>query len=230
MRFVALLLLLLAHGAQAQVRPSPGGGDPRLQTVPYDANQVVQLPVATGYQLMVAFDAGEHIETIAVGDSAGWQVSANKRGDFMFVKNLEANRPTNLTVVTDVRIYSFELLGAYPGETSLPYVVRFLYPEPTRVALVQPTDDATYHYRLTGPRALRPKAIEVAKDRISVEWPADVALPAIFRIDEDGEETLVNGEMQDGRFVIDGSPQKLVFRLDRLTATAVRVRDRGVRR
>jgi hypothetical protein len=41
-------------------------------------------------------------------------------------------------------------------------------------------------------------------------------------------ETLVNGEMQDGRFVIDG-PQKL-FRLDRLVATAVRVRDRSVRR
>jgi type IV secretion system protein VirB9 len=87
MRFAPLLLLLLAHGAQAQIRPSPGGGDPRLQTVPYDANQVVQLPVATGYQLMVAFDAGEHIETMAVGDSAGWQVSANKRGDFMFVKS-----------------------------------------------------------------------------------------------------------------------------------------------
>ena len=230
MRFAPLLLLLLAHGAQAQIRPSPGGGDPRLQTVPYDANQVVQLPVATGYQLMVAFDAGEHIETMAVGDSAGWQVSANKRGDFMFVKNLEANRPTNLTVVTDVRIYSFELLGAYPGESGLPYVVRFLYPEPTRVALVQAPDNATYHYRLSGPRALRPKTIAVAKDRISVEWPADVGLPAIFRIDEDGQETLGNGEMQDGRFVIDGSPQKLVFRLDRLVATAVRVRDRSVRR
>jgi type IV secretion system protein VirB9 len=145
-------------------------------------------------------------------------------------RQTDAARPTNLTVVTDVRIYSFELLGAYPGEASLPYVVRFLYAEPERVALVQPTDAATYHYRLTGSRALRPKTIAVAKDRISVEWAADVALPAIFRIDEDGQETLVNGEMQDGRFVIDGMPEKLVFRLDRLMATAVRVRDRAVRR
>ncbi|MBL0001847.1 MAG: TrbG/VirB9 family P-type conjugative transfer protein [Sphingomonadales bacterium] len=67
---------------------------------------------------------------MAVGDSAGWQVSANKRGDFMFVKNLEANRPTNLTVVTDVRTYSFELLGAYPGGRPAPMWSAFFIPSP----------------------------------------------------------------------------------------------------
>ena len=106
----------------------------------------------------------------------------------------------------------------------------FFIPSPRALRSSRSPSAPSTRPRLSGPRALRPKTIAVAKDRISVEWPADVGLPAIFRIDEDGQETLVNGEMQDGRFVIDGSPQKLVFRLDRLVATAVRVRDRSVRR
>ena len=42
---------LLPMPAAAQIRPEPGPGDPRIQSVLYDADQVVQLQVATGYQL-----------------------------------------------------------------------------------------------------------------------------------------------------------------------------------
>lgn len=230
MRRYLLALLLLVHPALAQVRPTPGVGDPRLQMITYDANQVVQLPVANGYQLTVAFDTGEHIETIAVGDSTAWQVSANKRGDYLFVKNLGSGRTTNMTVTTDARLYSFELVDASGEGAALPFVVRFLYPEALKSAVELLQVQPPYRYRLQGAAALRPKAISVASDRISIEWPPDVALPAVFRIDEDGQETLVNGEMQDGHFVVEGLPKKLVFRLDLLTASAVRVRDRGARR
>lgn len=230
MRFFALVLILLAQSVQAQVRAVPGAGDPRLQTIVYDPDQVVQLPVASGYQLMVAFGSGEHIETIAVGDSAAWQVTANKRGDYLFVKNLEASSATNLTVITDARVYSFELVGTSGDGAELPFVVRFLYPDAAKGVAVLSPDRPTYRYRFEGARALRPKSISMGDDRISIEWPADVALPAVFRVDDDGQETLVNGEMQDGRFVVEGMAKKLVFRLDLLTASAVRVRDRGSRR
>lgn len=224
MRAFALALMLFAQPVQAQVRAEPGAGDPRLQTIAYDPDQVVQLPVASGYQLMVAFGSGEHIETIAVGDSGAWQVTANKRGDYLFVKKLEASRATNLTVVTDARIYSFELVDASGDGAQLPFVVRFLYPDAAKEVAVVPPDRPTYRYRFEGVRALRPKSISMGVDRIGIEWPSDVALPAVFRVDDDGEETLVNGEMQDGRFVVEGLPKKLVFRLDLLRASAVRVR------
>ncbi|MEQ1549494.1 MAG: TrbG/VirB9 family P-type conjugative transfer protein [Chakrabartia sp.] len=62
-----------------------------------------------------------------------------------------------------------------------------------------------------------------------IEWLPKAPLPAIFRLDDDGGETLVNGEMQEGRFIVSGLPTKLIFRLDRLMAMATRTRLRGVR-
>jgi type IV secretion system protein VirB9 len=105
----ALLGLLLAMPAAAQVRPEPGPGDPRIQSVLYDANQVVQIQAATGYQVTVEFAQDERIENIAVGDSGAWQITPNKRGDHLFIKAVGQGVTTNLTVVTDARTYVFEL-------------------------------------------------------------------------------------------------------------------------
>ena len=223
-RTAAVLLLICSVGPlAAQVRPVAGNGDPRLQTVAYDPDQVVQLAVATGYQLMISFAGGEHIETIAVGDSAAWQVTANKRGNHLFVKNIMAAADTNLTVITDTRVYYFELVRAYGGG-ELPYTVRFVYPELPPVVVTPPADQSAYRYRFGGARSIRPSAIDRIGQNIGLLWPANAAMPAMFRIDDDGQETLVNGEMLNGRFMIAGMPDKLVFRLGSLTATAVRTR------
>ena len=48
-------------------------------------------------------------------------------------------------------------------------------------------------------------------------------MPAIFAVDSEGHEHLLNGAMRDGRYVIDSVPTALLFRLDALTATATRV-------
>ena len=72
MKRCAPLILALAFAAlpaHAQVRPQPGSGDPRIQSVMYDADQVVQLQVPTGYELTVEFAPDERIENVAVGDS-----------------------------------------------------------------------------------------------------------------------------------------------------------------
>jgi type IV secretion system protein VirB9 len=222
-RSVAFAMLLgIATPGVAQVVPTPGRGDPRLQTVAYDPDQVVQLQVASGYALMVSFAPGERIETIAIGDAAAWQATANKRGDYLFVKNLSASSTTNLNVVTDARVYAFELQpGGYAAVQ--PFALRFTYgatdPGIARVVLVP----EAYRYRLGGAKALRPGTIESRDGNLVLGWPEGVTLPAVFRIDEDGQESLVNGEPQNGGLIVEGMPAKLVFRVDRLTATATRV-------
>lgn len=225
MKRVALLgaLLLVCPPLAAQVRPIPGAGDPRLQTIEYDSSQVVQLAVATGYQLMVSFAAGERVETIAVGDSSSWQITTNKRGDYLFVKALGNARSTNMTVVTDARVYLFDLVPGNPFGDEQAFSLRFTYPE-EEAALAKADAVAlpAYRYRISGARAVRPGRVIQQGETLIVEWPKSAALPAIFRIEEDGKETLVNSDFQNGRFVIAGLPRKLVFRLDRQTAYAVR--------
>ena len=219
-----LLALLLPAGAVAQIRPTPGPGDPRIQTIAYDANQVVQLQVASGYQLAIEFAPDERIENVAVGDSGAWQVTPNKRGDHLFIKALQQGASTNLTVVTDARSYVFELTPMFGPLPDMAYTVRFTYPAPAvataaAVAVPQPG-----RYKLGGTRALRPSQIDDDGVHTYIVFPADKPLPAIFAIDAKGQEMLVDGAMRDGTYVIDDVKPKLLFRLDSDVATATRVK------
>jgi type IV secretion system protein VirB9 len=225
----ALLALAAPEMLSAQIRPEPGSGDPRVQTVLYDAEQVVQLQAAPGYQLGVEFAADEQIENVAVGDSAAWQVTPNRRGDHLFVKPIVAGVSTNMTVVTSARVYLFELAPLYAAAPDMAFTVRFRYPG--EAASVPDTDAAPVvgNYRLSGSRALRPSRIDDDGTHTYIEWPEDRALPAVYAIDGRGQETLVNGGMRGGLFVIDGVSRRLIFRIDREIARADRVSPGGRR-
>jgi len=218
-----LALLIAAFAAQAQ----PGPGESRVQTVEWHADQIVPLQVAAGYQLMVEFAADEHIESVAVGDSGAWQVTPNRNGDRVFVKPLQGNLSTNLTVVTTARTYTFELSPLYGPSADMPYVVRFTYPAADATAEAEPAGTMAGRYRLSGVRALRPSRISDDGIHTYIEWPREAALPAVYALDDRGRESLVNGMMRDDLFVIDAVVPRLVFRIDRDVARAERVAERA---
>ena len=223
MKRCAPLILALAFAAlpaHAQVRPQPGSGDPRIQSVMYDADQVVQLQVPTGYELTVEFAPDERIENVAVGDSGAWQVTPNKRGDRLFLKPLQGGT-TNMTVVTDARTYVFELSPGSAG--SAPYIVRFHYPPPPAPADAAVVAPEPGRYKLAGSNDVRPDAISDDGAKTYIMWRDSQTLPAVFVIDRDGKETRADGAMRDGRYVLDSVNDKLVFRLDKKMATALRV-------
>jgi type IV secretion system protein VirB9 len=228
-RFARLLCAIaLAAGvpglAHAEVRPMPLGGDPRIQTVLYDPQQVVLLQVAPGYQLTVAFAPDERIESVAVGDSGAWQVTPNKRGDYLFIKPTRAGVSTNLTVITDARTYIFDLATAYGPSPDMAFTVGFTYPpKPAQVAAADAAPAGHGRYQLSGDRSVRPAAIDDDGTKTYMTWGADQTLPAVFAIDAQGKEMLVNGGERDGRYVIDSVADALVFRLDKHVARATRV-------
>lgn len=225
MRWVVALLLFAAPPAVAQVRPQPGPGDPRVQTVMFAPDQVVQLQAAPGYQITVALNPDERVESIALGDGAAWQASANKRGDYLFVKPVSAGVTTNMVVITDVRMYAFELVPAYGPMEGLPFAVRFTYPETATVGADAARAEATMagRYRLTGDKLLRPSAMADDGVRTQIEWPASASLPAIYAIGDDGVEVLATGQVRDGQIVVDRIARKFVFRQDKRVATATRM-------
>lgn len=218
------LAALVSAPVAAQVRPQPEpGGDPRIQSVSYVPDQVVLLEGAPGYQITLELSPDERAETIAVGDSTAWQVSANRRGDLLFVKALIGGVPTNMTVITNVRTYNFDL--APVGSSQMAYTVRFRYPPPV-AAEEEAADDAVEgRYRLGGDKALRPSEISDDGVHTYIRWPKDRALPAVYMVNDGGLEMLVNGMMrEDDLFVIDSVQRKLVFRIDGNVATATRQR------
>lgn len=225
MKTLLLLAIALCGAAPlaAQVRPTPGTGDPHIQTVDYAPEQVVVLEGAPGYQITVELSPDEQVENVAVGDAGAWQVTANRRGDRLFVKSVMGGVPTNMTVITNVRVYAFELTG-FTGTGNLAYTVRFRYPPAAPHSEDDaPTADGDGRYRLRGARALRPSEISDDGTHTYIRWPRDRSLPAVFAIGDTGEEMLVNGMMREDLFVIDSVSRKLVFRIDDHKATATRV-------
>lgn len=228
MRRVVFLLLLAFLGAPAAAQTA--GGDTRLQAIPYDAGQVVPLRVALGFQTTIIFGSDERIENVAIGDSDAWQVAPDGRGAHLFIKPLRARGATNLTVITDARIYSFALSAASTPAPDTPFTIRFLYPEAQSAVPEDIAPPQSGRYRLSGSRSLRPSAISDDGSNTAIEWRSNQTLPAVFAVDARGHEMLLDGHVRNGLYVIDAVHQTLIFRLDGQTARASRLPPREAHR
>lgn len=229
MKRILLALMLAATPAMAQQAPT---ADLRLQVLAYDPGQVVRLKAVPNYQMTILFNARETVENVAIGDSEAWQTTLNNRGDALFLKPLRSNGVTNMTVITDARVYNFELSAAYGAAGDTPFTVRFTYPEDAaRATAVAETQAAVEpgQYRVSGARALRPSVISDDGRSTFIEWRKDQAFPAVFALDRDGKEILLDGQVRDGRYVVDAVHEALLFRLENQTARAQRQRLRGRR-
>jgi type IV secretion system protein VirB9 len=223
-------LLFNAGAALAQVQPQPAGGDPHLQQIDYDAGQIVQLRGTPGYQMMIELSPDEQIQNVALGDSAAWQVSVNREGDRLFLKPAQSDISTNMTVVTSVRIYNFDLASLSEPTPDMPYTVQFRYPAPKPVVAdgqyidVSAATRRISRYKVSGNRQLCPTGMTNDGQHTFILWPRNVPIPAVYAEDGRGNEVLLNGMMgTDDVYVIDGVPDRLAFRIDSDVARAVRI-------
>jgi type IV secretion system protein VirB9 len=213
---LALALALVAAPALA-VTPRPGPGDPRIHVVDYDPTEVVELRAALGFQLAVEFDPGERIENVAIGDSLGWQVTPNRRANLLFLKPMSARPPTNMTVVTSLRRYNFQLSVQRQASRSLPFTVRFLYAPPV-VAMIapppppEPPEERNAAYSYQGSAQTVP--LRVFDDGLDTYFAfrREEELPAIFAVDPDGGEAVVNTRLRDGYVVVDRVARAFILR------------------
>ena len=229
----ALALALLATPAHAEA-------DSRLKSVHYEADKVVSVQGRLGYQSMIEFGPGEEIENVAVGDSTAWQVTPNKRANLLFLKPLMGKARTNMTVVTDQRVYLFDLSVASSGNAPL-YNLRFTYgpppaarPQqriayPTLLASAPAPAAATtvihpklnFEWKRKGDKELLPARYYDDGRALYLQWKAGTPMPALFERDQKGREGLVNYRLQGQFIVLDQIPHTLVMRLGKKTAVLI---------
>ncbi|WP_230781764.1 TrbG/VirB9 family P-type conjugative transfer protein [Sphingomonas sp. Leaf37] len=216
----ALLAVVPQAGMPSVPMPFAMPADPRIQTMAYDSGRVFDLRVGSGYAAIVELAGDERVETIVVGNDAGWEVTPNRSGNRVVVKPLGSANTTNMMIVTDQRRYVF-VISADGGGGGGAFVLRFSYPagQPGGPQKVRREAD----YRLKGNTTLYPIAMSDDGKRTTITWDLKTSLPAIFAIDERGREALVNGRMVDGDYVIEGVARRYVFRLGKVHADATRI-------
>jgi type IV secretion system protein VirB9 len=205
---LAVALALLAAPAHA-IEPHPGAGDPRIHEVLYDPSEVVELHGVLGFQLSVEFDPSERIENVAIGDSLGWQVTPNRKANLLFIKPMSQRPDTNMTVITNLRHYNFELsVRSRKAAKTIPFTVRFVYPAPALAVVVPPPpplppQDRNHAYSYQGSTKTLPDRMFDDGEATYFTFRAQEDLPAIFVVEPNGAESVVNSHMRDGYIVID---------------------------
>jgi len=117
--------------AFAKSVPVSNGQDGRIKSVTYMEDDVVAIKGYYGFQTAIKFEDGEKIENISIGDSKAFQVAPNNAKNILFLKPVAKDATTNMTIVSDKRIYNFELTSGFAASASSPeitYFLRFDYP------------------------------------------------------------------------------------------------------
>jgi type IV secretion system protein VirB9 len=215
-------LLLIASPSRAALDPVPSGGDPRLRVVGYDPLQVVNIRAVLGYQMMIEFDPAERIENVAIGDSLGWQVIPSRKANLLFLKPMERAPATNMTVVTDLRRYAFALSVrpgvARPDDPDVIYSLRFEYPAPAAPIVEAaapppaPPEDVNHAYSYEGSAQNLPVRIFDDGRATYFRFAADASYPAIFAVEADKSEAVVNFHSSQGYLVVDRLARGFVLR------------------
>ncbi len=206
-------LAMAATPAAPAVIPAPGPADARLRVLHYAPDEVVELVGDLGYQMTIEFGDGERLENVSIGDAQGWQVTPNRKADLLFLKPVDRAPVTNMTVITNLRHYAFELKvrDRTPpgGDRSIIYGLRFLYPPPPPSAPVptpppkQPPEVANAAYSYDGSAKLLPARVFDDGKSTYFQFPEANDYPAIYALGADRAEVVVNFAIHDGYLVVD---------------------------
>ena len=237
MKRLLLIGLLVPAMAMAEITPPKGDYDPRVRTVDYNPLNVVKLSTFYGVSTHVQFADGETIRDVAVGDDQAWKVVP--RGSHLFIKPQAEKADTNVTVITDKRTYQFALVvqpravkdSTAWADPNLIFSLAFRYPdeEAAKAAATAQKEalqarlgeikgklsDATkegqnFDYWVAGSEEISPTAARDDGRFIYLTFTNNRDMPAVYSVDEQGNEALINTNVIDGNTIV---VQRLVRRL-----------------
>ena len=128
---VLVLCVWASQYAFAEQTPKPGLVDSRIRVVAYDPDQVIKIRGYVGYQIFFEFAEGETFVNLAAGDNKALDVGYE--ANHLVIKPLAEKVATNITVITNRRVYQFDYSATAakpnPALGNVIYSLRFIYPQ-----------------------------------------------------------------------------------------------------
>jgi len=228
-KLLLIFMFLMPALASAELTPHKGKYDPRVRVVDYNPLNVVKLSTFYGVSTHVQFAENETIRDVAVGDDLAWKVIP--RGNHLFIKPQATKADTNVTVITDKRAYQFALVvqprarkdSTAWADPNLIFSLTFRYPEEEAAKLAlnakkeavkdrlqeirSKLTDATqagqnFDYWVAGSEEISPTSARDDGRFIYLAFNNNRDMPAIYSVDEGGNEALINTNVIDGNTII----------------------------
>lgn len=245
MNRLLLIALFVPALAMAELTPKQGDFDPRVRVVDYNPQNVVKLSTFYGVSTHIQFGDDEKITDVAVGDDQAWTVK--ERGNHLFIKPKTTHADTNVTVVTNKRVYQFALVvqprpikdSTAWRDPNLIFSLSFHYPEEAAAKLAAKSkndglksrlgevkaklsdarkEGQNFDYWVAGSPEISPTAARDDGRFIYLTFSNNRDMPAIYSVDAEGNEALINTNVIDGNTIV---VQRLVRRLTLRKGVAV---------
>lgn len=239
MKRLMFILLLCPAFAQAELTPPKGKVDSRVRVAEYSPAEVYKIRTFYGVSTHVQFGDGETMTDVALGDKEAWEVEPRK--SHLFIKPKAQKADTNLTVVTTKHVYQFALEVEPRGthddsawkDADLVYSLSFRYPsedmahlaaqaaaaeiKATRHEIKGKLDatkkrDENHDYWIAGNAEISPTAARDDGRFMYLTFSRNRDIPAVYAVDNEGHESLVNTNVDGNGLVVQRMVRKLVLR------------------
>lgn len=202
-----LFLLVKTNSAMAirEARPTPI--DSRIRVIVYSPDDVFKFTGYYNYQASIDLSPSEEVVDISMGDTTAWQIVP--LGHRIFIKPIELDATTNMTIITNKRTYFFELYAETVEDMRDPdmvFNVRFIYPDEEEEEYLKTyskssssgpdlshPENYNFNYTISGSEEIAPIKIFDDGEFTYMQFrDKNAELPAIFAVDEELRESMVN--------------------------------------
>lgn len=233
-RFISVIMFImvffLSINSYAVIEPMPTAVDSRIRVIVYSPHDVFKFTGYYGYQATIELAKDEEIISISMGDTTSWQIVP--AGFRIFIKPMESDATTNMTLITNKRTYFFELHAENAQDISDPdlvFNVKFLYPDENSdggIKNYSATSNApdlshpekyNFNYAISGNDEIAPiKVFDDGEFTYLQFHDKNADMPAIFAVDDELRESMVNSRVSPttpGLIIVEQVFPKLSARL-----------------
>lgn len=211
----SVLIFITSFSAHAELTPRSLSADSRVKVVTYDPNNVVLVKGKYGYETQIVFAPNETVQNVSIGDSLAWQV--NPVNNNLFVKPVTYSN-TNMTVLTNINSYNFQL-NSISNNFTPTYKLQFIYPDggydfsgnSNALGTFDP-NQFNWKYSYTGSIELKPQSTFDNGQFTYFQFKKGQKIPAIFTVDKDRKETLINYHVQGNYIVVNTTGNQFTLR------------------
>lgn len=217
----------IPFAAHATREPRPMQVDHRVRTVMYQPDQVYKYTGFYRFQTAIEFATDEEIKTISMGDSTAWML--NPSGNRLFLKPIEQDATTNMMLITNKRVYLFELHARETediDDKNLMFIMRFIYPDTIEARGVSsyldsvPNPDESedpsrynYNYTIAGTDEIAPLRIFDDGEFTYFQFrDKNAEVPAFFWVDDQGNEAVINYRTRGDYIVVERVAKRFTLR------------------